>query len=113
MAKDPEITSEFPAPKRYAHHGKRRRRFTAEMFRCPAVDKISRSDLVCGALLWKNRLEQLRAHLSEHLSVAQIENMSDDEVKQWYIQAKKIYLEGIPEDEMGDEDEDESIEEES
>jgi hypothetical protein len=38
-----ELTSEIPVPKRYAHHGKRRRSYTEEMFRCPLVDMISRS----------------------------------------------------------------------
>lgn len=93
-----ELTSEIPPPKRYAHHGKRRRSYTEEMFRCKHVDKISRSDLVCNSLLWKNRPETLRAHLLEHLKVDEVYAMDDDAVTAWYCDAKRIFLEGIPED---------------
>lgn len=99
------LTSSVPPPKRYAHHGKRRRSYTEEMFRCQHVDKISRSDLVCNSLLWKNRPETLREHLLEHLTVDQVEKMTDDEVIKWYSEAKRIFLQGIPED-CDDEDED-------
>ena len=99
------LTSDIPPPKRYAHHGKRRRKFTEELFRCAHVDKISRSDLVCNSLLWKNRPDELRAHLHEHLTVDEIGKMTDDDVKKWYVDAKRIFLQGIPEDlEEGDED---------
>lgn len=103
---------EIPPPKRYAHHGKRRRRFTEELFRCQFIDKISRSDLVCNSLLWKNRPDELRAHLVNHLTLDQIGKMSDDEVRNWYTNAKRIFLAGIPEDDMeGDEEDDEQPEE--
>lgn len=92
------VSSDIPPPKRYAHFGKRRRSFTEEMFRCQFVDKISRSDLVCNALLWKNRPAELRQHLLEHLPPEQVVKMSDDEVRQSYTDAKRIFLQGIPED---------------
>lgn len=104
------LTSDIPPPKRYAHHGKRRRKFTEELFRCQHVDKISRSDLVCNALLWKNRPQELRAHLQEHIDLDQIGKMSDDEVREWYVQAKRIFLQGIPEDLDESEDEDDEQE---
>jgi hypothetical protein len=100
----PILDSEIPPPKRYAHHGKRRRKFTEELFRCPCVDKISRSDLVCNSLLWRNRPDELRAHLQEHLTVDQIGKMTDAEVTKWYVDAKRIFLQGIPEDLEEDED---------
>lgn len=99
------LTSSVPPPKRYAHHGKRRRSYTEEMFRCQHVDKISRSDLVCNSLLWRNRPQALREHLLEHLTVDQVEKMTDDEVIKWYSEAKRIFLQGIPED-CDEEDED-------
>lgn len=92
------ISSEVPAPKRYAHYGKRRRSFTDELFRCCHVDKISRSDLVCNSLLWKNRPEELRAHLLEHLTPNEVAKLTDQKVIDWYVQAHFIFLEGIPED---------------
>lgn len=100
------LLNDIPPPKRYAHHGKRRRRFTEELFRCQYVDKISRSDLVCNSLLWRNRPEELRAHLLEHLTLDEIGKMTDAQVANWFNPAKKIYLAGIPEDEQ-EEDEDE------
>jgi hypothetical protein len=103
-ASPPILDSEIPPPKRYAHHGKRRRKFTEELFRCPCVDKISRSDLVCNSLLWRNRPDELRAHLQEHLTVDQIGKMTDAEVTKWYVDAKRIFLQGIPEDLEEDED---------
>lgn len=119
QAPEYNLTSDIPSPKqqaealakaeegkkRYAHHGKRRRRFTEELFRCPHIDKISRSDLVCNALLWKNRPDELRKHLAEHISLDEIGKMTDDEVTNWYVQAKRIFLAGIPEDlEEGDQE---------
>lgn len=102
-----DLVNDIPPPKRYAHHGKRRRRFTEELFRCQFVDKISRSDLVCNCLLWKNRPAELRAHLQEHLTLDQIGKMSDDEVAKWYVDAKRIFLQGIPEDLDESDEEDE------
>jgi hypothetical protein len=92
------ITSDIAPPKRYAHFGKRRKSFTEEMFRCPHTDKVSRSELICGALLWRNRPEKLREHLLEHLSKQGVHAMSDDQVISWYIDAKHIMLSEIPED---------------
>lgn len=109
-AKPGDLTYDIPPPKRYAHHGKRRRRFTEELFRCQHVDKISRSDLVCNALLWRNRPEALRAHLQEHIDLDQIAKMSDDEVTNWYTEAKRIFLAGIPEDEMDNEEDEQEAE---
>jgi hypothetical protein len=100
------VTSAVPPPKRYAHHGKRRRSYTEEMFRCQHVDKISRSDLVCNALLWKDRPRVLREHLLAHLTLDQVGKMTDDEVTRWYVEAKRIFLQGVPED-CDDEEDDE------
>ncbi len=108
----PVLTSAIPTPKRYAHHGKRRRSYTEEMFRCQHVDKISRSDLVCNSLLWKNRPATLRAHLLEHISVDKVNKMSEDEVNSWYVNARRIFLAGIPED-LDDDDENAETEEDS
>lgn len=108
---DLTISSDLPTPKRYAHHGKRRRSYTDELFRCQFVDKISRSDLVCNALLWRNRPQELREHLLEHLPIDQISKMDDDTVRAWYTDAKRIYLQGIPED-IDDDQEDEDTESE-
>lgn len=99
------LTNDIPPPKRYAHHGKRRRSYTEELFRCQHVDKISKSDLVCNALLWKNRPMELRQHLLEHLSVEKVGNMTDAQILESYTDAKRIFLQGIPED--ADEDQDE------
>ena len=97
-----ELETVWPPPKRYAHHGKRRRSYTDELFRCPFTDKISRSDLVCNALLWRNRPHDLREHLLTHMPEAIL--LTDDEVADKYLEAKKIYLEGIPEDIDDEED---------
>ena len=88
----------IPGPKRYAHLGKRRRSYTDELFRCPIVDKISRSDLVCNHLLWRNKLSELREHLATHLDVASVAGMSDIQVQEHYMPAKRIMLQPIPED---------------
>lgn len=92
------ISDDIAPPKRYAHFGKRRRSFTEELFRCQYVDKISRSDLVCNALLWRNRPAELRKHLLEHLTKEQVSTMADDQVVAWYVEAKHIMLTEIPED---------------
>jgi hypothetical protein len=92
------IDSDIEPPKRYAHFGKRRRSFTEELFRCQYVDKISRSDLVCNALLWRNRPEELRKHLLQHLGEQEVRRMTDDQVTNWYVEAKHIMLTEIPED---------------
>jgi hypothetical protein len=102
---DYKIENVAPPPKRYAHHGKRRRSYTEEMLRCQYVDKISRSDLVCNSLLWLNRPDELRDHLLEHLSSAEVAKKTDLEVRACFTQAKRIFLEGIPED-SDDEEED-------
>jgi hypothetical protein len=102
---DYKIETVEPPPKRYAHHGKRRRSYTEEMLRCQYVDKISKSDLVCNSLLWLNRPDDLRAHILEHLSSEEVAKKSDLEVRAWFTQAKRIFLEGIPEDSDDEEDE--------
>lgn len=95
-------TLEPPVFKRYAHHGKRRRSYTEEMFRCQFTDMISRTPLICNHLLWKNKPDELREHLLEHLKVEEVQCLTDDQVKQRYADAKRIFLEGIPEDEEDD-----------
>lgn len=100
---EPELTSAVPVPKRYAHHGKRRRSYTDEMFRCQFTDMISRTPLICNHLLWKGKITELREHLLEHKKLEEVQAMSDDDVRACYMDAKRIFLEGIPED---DEDED-------
>jgi len=95
---NPEISTSIPVPKRYAHLGKRRRSYTEELFRCQFTDMISRSSLVCNHLLWKNRPHELREHLLEHLDVEKVNEMDDAQVLACYADAKRIFLEGIPED---------------
>ncbi len=97
LADNPEVSA-FPVQKRYGHFGKRRRSYTDEMFRCQFVDMISRSELVCNHLLWKSRPDDLRDHLTLHMDLALVQAMSDDDVRQKYTDAKKIFLIGIPED---------------
>lgn len=94
------IDSDIPVPvmKRYAHHGKRRRAYTEEMFRCQLTDMISRTPLICGHLLWKNRPEELRNHLAEHMKVEEVANLTDSEVLAQYTDAKKIFLKGVSDD---------------
>lgn len=98
---NPEVSidSDIPAMKRYAHHGKRRRAYTEELFRCQLTDMISRTPLVCNHLLWKNKPEQLRDHLLEHLKVSEVMDLTDSQVLERYTNAKKIYLEGVTDDE--------------
>lgn len=90
---------------RYAHFQKRRRRYTEELFRCQFVDMISRTPLVCNHLLWRDKPQDLRNHLLEHLKVEEVQKLSDDQVRERYSDAKRIFLAGIPED-IDDEDED-------
>ena len=96
--------------RRYARHGKRRRSYTEELFRCQFTDMISRTPLVCNHLLWKSKPQELRDHLLEHMKVAEVLDLSDSQVLAKYTDAKKIYLEGIPED-CDDNDEDQTEEE--
>jgi len=100
-----ELSSEIPPPKRYAHLGKRRRSYTEEMFRCQFTDMISRTPLVCNALLWKEKIPELREHLETHMKVEEVQAMTDTEVIACYQNAKRIFLEGIPEDVDENEDE--------
>jgi len=101
---NPEISTSIPVPKRYAHHGKRRRSYTEELFRCQFTDMISRTPLVCNHLLWKNRPTELREHLLEHLKVEDVQKMDDSQVLACYADAKRIFLDGIPEDEDEEEE---------
>lgn len=87
-----------PEIKRYAHHGKRRRSYTDELFRCKFVSKIVSDNLICGALLWRNKPAELRAHLLTHLQLDIVAQMSDDQVRESYTDAKRIFLEHIPDD---------------
>ena len=97
--------------RRYAHLGKRRRSYTDELFRCPIVDQISRSTLVCNHLLWRDKISELRDHLSTHLNVESVAKMTDAQVREQYTEARCIMLEPIPEDELDDlEDEDLDVE---
>jgi hypothetical protein len=89
---------EPPVFKRYAHHGKRRRSYTEEMFRCQFTDMISRTPLICNHLLWKNKPDELRNHLLEHLKVEEVQDLTDAQVSEKFQNAKRIFLEGIPED---------------
>jgi hypothetical protein len=100
------LSSDHPLPvkKRYAHLGKRRRSYTEELFRCQFTDMISRTPLICNHLLWRNKPLELRDHLKEHMKVEEVDALTDDEISKRYSDAKRIFLEGIPEDEEGDED---------
>lgn len=101
-----------PDIKRYAHHGKRRRSYTEELFRCQHTTKVVSDELVCGALLWKNRSKDLRSHLLSHLDLATVQAMSDEQVLQSYTDAKRIFLEALPDDEIFGQDEDDLDEDE-
>jgi hypothetical protein len=105
---NPEISTSIPVPKRYAHHGKRRRSYTDELFRCQFTDMISRTPLICNHLLWRNKPAELREHLKEHLDLDLVNKLTDSEVSQRYSEAKRIFLEGIPEDLDEDEGEETS-----
>jgi hypothetical protein len=108
-------------PAHYAHFGKRRRRFTEEMVRCPlhgvhlemALDKdpdrgtltnTIEAKIQCNKLLWVNRPEELRAHLIEHLSEKEVDSLSDDEVRSRFIEAKRSWLPVEDDDIEDDED---------
>lgn len=99
------IDDSYPAPKRYGHYGKRRKRYTEEMFRCPFTYMISRSSLICGHLLWKDRVPDLRAHLQEHLELAKVQVMTDSDVIKQYDQAQIISQPGIKDDDEEQSDE--------
>lgn len=101
------IDSDIPVMKRYAHHGKRRRAYTEEMFRCQLTDMISRTPLICGHLLWKSRPDELRDHLTEHMNVEDVAKLTDSQVLERYTDAKKQFLEGVTDDPDYDEGEDE------
>jgi hypothetical protein len=57
--------------------------------------------------IWKERISELREHLCEHRKVADVDAMTDDQVRACYMDAKRIFLEGIPEDADEDDLEDE------
>ncbi len=94
------VDSDIPMPpmKRYAHHGKRRRSYTEELFRCQFTDMVSRTPLICNHLLWKYQPLQLREHLATHIDPDRVSCMTDDQISQTYTDAKRIFLEAIPED---------------
>lgn len=99
------LEDSIPPPRKYAHSGKRRRSYTDELFRCQFVDMISRTPLICNHLLWRNNLPALRDHLAEHMKVEEVQVLTDTQIKEKYAEAKRIFLEHIPED--GDPEEDE------
>jgi hypothetical protein len=103
-----DLEDNVPLPegtKKYSHYGKTR--FKPNLIRCPLVDSISRSTLICNHLLWKNHPAELREHLTEHLSVEVVSAMSDEQVLEYFVPAKRIFLERIPED--GDEEDLEAV----
>lgn len=104
------ITDDIPVMRRYAHHGKRRRDYTDELFRCQFVDMISRTPLVCNHLLWKTKMPELREHLATHIPIDEVTKMSDSEVSDRFSDAKRIFLESIPEDEWDADEEETSYE---
>lgn len=108
-----EVDSDIPMPpmKRYAHHGKRRRSYTEELFRCQFTDMISRTPLICNHLLWKYQPLQLREHLATHIEPDQVAQMSDEQISKRYTDAKRIFLEAIPEDMEPDNSDLEELEE--
>lgn len=101
-----QLSSDIPVMKRYAHHGKRRRSYTEELFRCQFTDMISRSPLICNHLLWKSKPDKLREHLLEHMKVAEVMDLTDSQVLEKYTDAKKIFLEGVTDDESEEGDSD-------
>lgn len=110
-----DIDDDVPLPedtKKYSHYGKIRRKDDQLLIRCTLVDSISRSTLICNHLVWRNRPNEAREHLLEHLALEHVSVMSDDEVFDHYINAKRIFLERAPEDDQDIPDEDEEEEEE-
>lgn len=98
-------------PAHYAHFGKRRRRFTEEMVRCPLAGctleahseeglNLIQTGVQCNALLWTVRIDELRNHLAEHVGKREVDSLSDEEVTSRFIEAKRAW---IP---LGDDDED-------
>lgn len=84
--------------KKYSHRGKRHRSITKDLFRCTFVTKVVSDELSCGALLWKNRPQELREHLLSHLPLSAVSAMTDDQVVRCYQQAKQTVLAPMPDD---------------
>lgn len=99
-----ELTSEIPIPKKpMRHKGKRRRSYTEEMFRCQFTDMISRTPLVCNHLLWKEKISELRMHLCQHKVLEDVQQMTDDQVRNCYLSAARIHMDGVTDDEPEEE----------
>jgi hypothetical protein len=81
-----------------AHKGRRRRKFTQELFRCLHVTEARGRMLPCNALLWRYKPEDLREHLLEHLDENLVLSLTDQEVIQKYSDAARIHLEGVIDD---------------
>ncbi len=81
---------EAPEPKAYAHKGRRRRRITDELFRCPCP--LVAGGISCGALLWRSDLVDLREHLitDHNVDKARVAALTDDDVAGYYIKAELI-----------------------
>jgi len=79
----------------YAHAGRRRRKITEELIRCPTVEIVHGQTLPCNALIW-NKPEALREHLAEHRPDSVVRKLTDQEIREWYVEAKTIHQEGIP-----------------
>jgi hypothetical protein len=89
-------------PETFAHSGRRRKRITEDLFRCAlhlvVRDVLTHRKILCNALVWRTP-DKMREHLKEHLSEAEIDSLSDDQVRERYVDAQKIKQEGIPDDE--------------
>lgn len=87
---EPEWTLDHPAP---AHKGRRRRRYTRELVRCPHTEIQHGRELPCGALLWIAKLDDLYDHLREHDQLAY--SYSEQQVRDFFTHAKPIAQPGV------------------
>lgn len=105
------MDGELPeAAKPYAHKGRRRRKITDELFRCPHSIEFNErgavgTGVLCGALLWRADSEALRFHLvSDHAAkYPGAEAMTDAEIQAVYIAAAMIPQEGVSDEDTDEE----------
>lgn len=91
------------APKTYAHKGRRRRKITDELFRCPlGINFDGRGPVgegvLCHALLWRSDVDTLRKHLVDDHGITDANNKADSEVSRVFIPANTISQPDITDD---------------
>lgn len=80
----------------YAHRGKRRKKYTEELFRCQFVTLVGHQTLVCNCLLWKNRSDELRTHLLEHFPSYLVTSLTLQQLTKCYSNASSVWIDGMP-----------------